>query len=103
MRSMAPLLAAPYGPNPTRNPLTAARMERGWSQGELGRRAGLSRETVCRLEREVERPSWITVVRLARALAQRPLDIFPSNERDLAPHEPGPATTSAPHGRHAAD
>ena len=102
MRSMAPLLAAPYGPNPTRNPLTAARMERGWSQGELGRRAGLSRETVCRLEREVERPSWITVVRLARALAQRPIEIFPMD--DEGPGATGPfVTTSAPHGRHVAE
>jgi DNA-binding XRE family transcriptional regulator len=83
---MAPPLTF-YGPDPTRNLLTAARLDSGWSQGELGRRAGVSRETVCRLERGYEHPSWHTVAKLAAALERNPLDLFYSGE--------GPADSSS--------
>ncbi len=45
----------------------AARLERGWSQTELAREAGLSRPTVSRVERGGD-PSMETTRRLAEAL-----------------------------------
>jgi len=90
-----------YGPHPTRNALTAARLDRDWSQGELGRRAGIARETVCRLERGYECPSWRTAVALARTLGLAPHALFPLN--DEAPDdqiERSVTSSMARHGHH---
>lgn len=88
-----------YGPDPTRNPLTSARFRRGWSQGDLARRAGLARETVCRLERGYETPSWRTAAALAQSLGLEPLALFPLNDERPAVR-PGVVTTSAGQSRH---
>ncbi len=43
------------------------RDERGWSQSELARRAGLSRNTVSFLEAGLRKPASATIRKLARA------------------------------------
>lgn len=51
-----------------------ARLERGWSQVELGRQASLSRPTIARVERG-EQPSVRTLSKLAEALGLK-FDLF---------------------------
>jgi len=81
------------------SPLALARFSRGLTQHQFAQRARVARETISRLERGAT-PQLTTAQLIAGALGL-PVDaIFPSNERDLAPHEPDPVTTSAPHGRH---
>ncbi|MDH6229094.1 MULTISPECIES: helix-turn-helix transcriptional regulator [Streptomyces] len=50
------------------------RTERGWSQAELARRAGMSQPAVARLETSLTLPSTRTLLRVAAALEQ-PLHI----------------------------
>jgi transcriptional regulator with XRE-family HTH domain len=44
------------------------REERGWTQGQLGERAGMMYQMVARLERGEREPVWGTVLKLAAAL-----------------------------------
>ncbi len=54
------------------------RHARRWSQEDLGERAGgLTRETVSRIERGVEKPRPATQARLAAALGQPVGVVFP--------------------------
>lgn len=53
-----------------------ARRERGWSQAELARRAGLSRAAVSALETERGVPSTAAALGLAEALGRRVEDLF---------------------------
>jgi len=46
----------------------AARCNAGWSQRELGKRAYMTEEFVCRIERGTENPSLATIALLALAL-----------------------------------
>ncbi len=56
--------AIPFGER-----LRALREARGWTQEELGRRAGLAgKTTVWRLEAGQHQPAWPTVLALANAL-----------------------------------
>jgi transcriptional regulator with XRE-family HTH domain len=48
--------------------LKQLRKERGLSQDGLAKAAGLSTDTVAKLERPNKEPSWDTAVKLARAL-----------------------------------
>jgi transcriptional regulator with XRE-family HTH domain len=48
------------------------RGERGWTQAQLARKAGLSAATVSRIERGDERPLGRTATALARALGVEP-------------------------------
>jgi HTH-type transcriptional regulator/antitoxin HipB len=50
------------------------RTERGWSQAELARRAGMTQPAVARLENSLALPSTRTLLRIATALEQ-PLHI----------------------------
>ncbi|MEU3343875.1 helix-turn-helix transcriptional regulator [Streptomyces sp. NPDC006700] len=50
------------------------RTERGWSQAELARRAGMSQPAIARLETSLTLPSTRTLLRVAAALGQ-PLHI----------------------------
>lgn len=69
-----------YGDRPTVSPLYLVRHSRRWTQGELARRAGLTQETVSRLERGLERPRASTRARLAEALGQPEQLLFPTTK-----------------------
>lgn len=56
-----------------------ARAERGWTQKELGRRAGVARETIGTIEREEFYPRPITQVEIARVLDLDPDELFSRN------------------------
>lgn len=79
----APPQSTIYGPDPTRHPLTGVRLERGWSQGELAKRAGVTRETVCRLELGYAKPTCQTAAKIAFALDYEPHVLFPANRMAL--------------------
>ena len=49
--------------------LKTERKERGWSQEELAKRAGLERKTVNRIENQHYSPSVDTLVSLSKALS----------------------------------
>jgi transcriptional regulator with XRE-family HTH domain len=51
--------------------ITRLRTRRGLSQSELGRRAGLSRSTISRLEAGVRVPSMAALAAIAKALRCR--------------------------------
>jgi transcriptional regulator with XRE-family HTH domain len=55
--------------------LRALRNDRGWSQAELARRAGLNRNVVNTTERALSVPSPENLVRMARALGVEPKDL----------------------------
>ncbi|MFZ4689989.1 MAG: helix-turn-helix transcriptional regulator [Polymorphobacter sp.] len=48
--------------------LKAARTARGWTQGELAERVGVSRKTINTVENGVFVPSTVLALKLARAL-----------------------------------
>ena len=64
-----------------RNALTLLRAERGWSQGDLAERLGVSRQTVNALERGKYDPSLPLAFRIARLFDRRIEDIFEPDER----------------------
>ena len=70
----------------------------GLSQDDLAQLAGLSRETISRIERG-DTPRWKTARTLAAALGVRPEQLFPLNDEDPA-GKPGLVTTPARQGRH---
>ncbi len=79
-----PRETAPYEPRyderPTVSALYLFRHGRRWTQGDLARRAGLTQETVSRLERGLERPRASTRARLAEALGQPEQLLFPKTK-----------------------
>ncbi|MCI6845309.1 MAG: helix-turn-helix transcriptional regulator [Coriobacteriaceae bacterium] len=56
------------------NRLAALRSDRGWSQEDLARESGVSRDAIARYEAEINCPSLETVGKLAEALGC-PLDV----------------------------
>ena len=58
------------------NALAALRAERGWSQGDLAERLGVSRQTVNALERGKYDPSLPLAFRIARLFDRRIEDVF---------------------------
>ena len=56
--------------------LPALRAERGWSQGDLAERLGVSRQTVNALERGKYDPSLPLAFRIARLFGRRIEDVF---------------------------
>jgi putative transcriptional regulator len=56
-----------------KNCVPALRAERGWSQGELAERLGVSRQTVNAVERERYEPSLSLAFAIA-ALFERPIE-----------------------------
>ena len=59
-----------------KNILPALRTARGWSQGELAERLGVSRQTVNALERGKYDPSLPLAFKIARLFGLRIEDIF---------------------------
>jgi len=51
--------------------VTQKRQEKGWSQRELGRRAGIRGATISKLEAGTTRPTNDTIVKVARALGEK--------------------------------
>ena len=58
------------------NALAALRAERGWSQGDLAERLGVSRQTVNALERGKYDPSLPLAFRIARLFELRIEEVF---------------------------
>jgi putative transcriptional regulator len=58
------------------NSLPALRAERGWSQGDLAERLGVSRQTVNALERGRYDPSLPLAFKIARLFGRRVEDVF---------------------------
>jgi transcriptional regulator with XRE-family HTH domain len=48
--------------------LRELRLEKGWTQGELADRSGVSERAVAQWEQSIRQPSWENVVALADAL-----------------------------------
>ena len=59
-----------------KNSLRARRAERGWSQGDLAERLGVSRQTVNAIETEKYDPSLPLAFRIAQLFASRIEDLF---------------------------
>ena len=59
-----------------KNKLKALRAERGWSQEELGRRVGASRQAINAIEREKVHPSLPMVFKLADVFQRHIEEIF---------------------------
>lgn len=60
----------------------AAREARGWTQGELAARVGVSRQTINYLEQGRYTPSVLLALKLARALECRVEDLFALEDDD---------------------
>lgn len=65
------------------------RMDRGWSQRELGRRAGISHAAVSKLESDEAQPTAETLVKIADAFGDIPGRLF-----QLAGHLPDTTPTT---------
>lgn len=63
-----------------RNRVKVLRAERDWSQAELARRLGVSRQTVNSIETERYDPSLDLGMRIARLFGQQVEDIFAPSE-----------------------
>ena len=63
-----------------KNRLRDLRLERGWSQVELGARAGVSRQAIIAIETGRFDPSLPLAFKLARIFRLRIEDIFQSDE-----------------------
>jgi len=63
-----------------RNVLPVLRTERGWSQGDLAARLGVSRQTVNALERGKYDPSLPLAFSIARLFGRRIEEIFQAGE-----------------------
>ena len=59
-----------------KNVLPVLRAERGWSQGDLAERLGVSRQTVNALERGKYDPSLPLAFKIARLFGRRIEEIF---------------------------
>lgn len=65
------------------NRLKAAREAKGWSQGELARRLGVSRQTINAVETDKYDPSLPLALRMAKLFALAVPELF------IDPWEPG--------------
>jgi transcriptional regulator with XRE-family HTH domain len=68
-------MATGFGPR-----LAALREGKGWTQSELAKRAGQSRQNVAKWESGLHEPSWPAVVALAKALGVKPNAFMPKDE-----------------------
>ncbi len=61
---------------PTGEIVKALRTERGMSQNQLAKKAGVSQSGLCAIERDTKSPSIKTVALLAKALDVSPIVFF---------------------------
>ncbi len=59
-----------------RNDLRQRRAERGWSQGDLAEKLGVSRQTINAIETEKYSPSLELAFKIARLFKARVEDVF---------------------------
>lgn len=78
-----------------RNRLKVLRAERDWSQAELAKRLGVSRQTVNAIERGKYDPSLPLAFKMSRVLGQPIESMFYPDEEHSAP-EPSPLAQSVP-------
>lgn len=64
-----------------KNELRVLRATRGWSQGDLADRAGVSRQTINAIETERYEPSLGLALQLARLFGKPVEEIFSENGR----------------------
>jgi len=81
------------------SPIALLRFVSGLSQGDLANRAGISRDTISRLERG-EHPRLVTAQALSRALGVDVAHLFPENDERPA-DSPSALQMPAGQGRHA--
>ena len=67
-------------PLPVKNRLRELRSDRGWSQGELGQRLQVSRQTVNAIETEKYDPSLPLAFKIAREFSKSIEEIFLDGE-----------------------
>jgi putative transcriptional regulator len=70
-------------PNHAVSPIALRRFVAGLTQADLAERAGISRDTISRLERG-EHPRLVTARALSRALGVAVTDLFPESEERRA-------------------
>lgn len=83
-RDLWPLVTIPYptrasrrlAPISMKNSVPALRAERGWSQGELAERLGISRQTVNAVERGRYEPSLSLALAIAELFGRSVEEIF---------------------------
>ena len=68
-----------------RNRLKVARAERDLSQKQLALRAGVTRQTICAIEKSQYNPSTLLALTLARSLDKRVDELFYLEEDDDEP------------------
>jgi len=82
--------------------LHAALVERGWSQSELARRAGLRRDVISTCCRAASLPSRSSLLKIAKALGGSPAELLdgslPSLELPTASPDPKPKLAPRPPG-----
>ena len=62
--------------------LRPVRLEKGWTQEELGRRSGVDQSTISRIENGLTRGVGLGIVeRLADALGRNPRSLLASSDR----------------------
>jgi DNA-binding XRE family transcriptional regulator len=54
-----------------------ARIQAGLTQQELGKKAGVHWNTIAKIERDEQEPSFETIKKLAKALNVKSSDLFP--------------------------
>lgn len=64
-----------------KNRLTELRQQKSWSQGELGDRLGVSRQTINAIETEKYDPSLPLALKIARLFGQPVEKIFTLDEK----------------------
>ncbi|MCY3812313.1 MAG: helix-turn-helix transcriptional regulator [Gammaproteobacteria bacterium] len=78
-----------------KNRLKVLRAERDWSQAELAKRLGVSRQTVNAIERGKYDPSLPLAFKMSRVLGQPIESMFYPDEADRA-REPSPLAQPVP-------
>ncbi|MBG9737824.1 helix-turn-helix transcriptional regulator [Paenibacillus alvei] len=63
------------------NKLVVYRAEKGWTQEELAKRVGVSRQTIATLEKNKYNPSLILAFKIANAFDRTLTEVFDYKER----------------------